>query len=97
MVAACLLIHGYCGSPFEMEPLAGPLRDAGFAVSNIRLPGHGTTVDDFLTTNFADWRAAADAWCETLPFTRRSTAKGAMRLRPGLAEWLRTAAQGVLA
>lgn len=60
MDAACLLIHGYCGSPFEMEPLAGPLRDAGFAVSNIRLPGHGTTVDDFLTTNFADWRAAAD-------------------------------------
>lgn len=61
MGAACLLIHGYCGSPFEMEPLAGPLRDAGFAVGNIRLPGHGTTVDDFLTTDFTDWRAATDA------------------------------------
>lgn len=61
MNAACLLIHGYCGSSFEMEPLAGPLREAGFAVSNILLPGHGTTIDDFLTTDFADWRAATDA------------------------------------
>lgn len=39
---AVLLVHGFTGTPHEMEPLAGPLTAAGFAVLGLRLPGHGT-------------------------------------------------------
>jgi carboxylesterase len=44
-----------------MRPLAEALAEAGFAVDMPRLPGHGTTVEDMLTTRWADWSAAADA------------------------------------
>ena len=51
----CLLIHGYGGSPFEMEPLADPLRAAGFAVRLVCLPGHGDDARPFTSTRFDDW------------------------------------------
>ena len=34
---------------------------AGFHVEMPRLPGHGTTVEDMMTTGWADWSAEADA------------------------------------
>ena len=37
-----LLVHGFTGTPHEMEPLADPLAAAGFGVLGLRLPGHGT-------------------------------------------------------
>ena len=36
-----LLIHGFTGSPGHMRPLGEKLREAGFAVRGILLPGHG--------------------------------------------------------
>lgn len=60
MRVGCLLVHGFTGTPFEMEPLAGPLRDAGCVVRNIRLPGHDTSFEDFRRTVFADWVAHAE-------------------------------------
>lgn len=36
-----LLVHGFTGTPHEMEPLAEPLAAAGFGVLGLRLPGHG--------------------------------------------------------
>lgn len=60
MRVGCLLVHGFTGAPFEMEPLAGPLRDAGCVVRNIRLPGHDTSFEDFRRTVFADWVAHAE-------------------------------------
>jgi carboxylesterase len=61
MRVGCLLVHGFTGAPFEMEPLAGPLRNAGCVVRNIRLPGHDTSFEDFRRTVFADWVAHAEA------------------------------------
>jgi len=54
-MSACLLIHGFSGSDFEMEPLVPVLRHAGHTVKNILLPGHGSSVADFRTTFFPDW------------------------------------------
>jgi carboxylesterase len=36
-----LLVHGFTGTPHEMEGLADPLAAAGYGVIGLRLPGHG--------------------------------------------------------
>jgi carboxylesterase len=46
-----------------MRGLAQAFAAAGFAVELPRLPGHGTTVDDMLTTTWADW-----SWCAERAF-----------------------------
>lgn len=51
----CLLIHGYSGSPFEMEGLGNAVREAGFAAHLITLPGHGEGYADFARYGFPDW------------------------------------------
>ena len=66
MKTGCLLIHGWAGAPFEMEPLVHPLEVFGCVVSNCTLPGHGTTFDDFCTTWFEDWAAGAEQAYEEL-------------------------------
>ncbi len=43
-----------------MEPLVGPLEEAGFLVRNICLPGHGDDARSFETTFFADWLNRAE-------------------------------------
>ncbi|MEZ6852890.1 alpha/beta hydrolase [Halodesulfovibrio aestuarii] len=60
MKVGCLLIHGWTGSPFEMEPLVAPLESEGYEVRNIMLPGHGTSFEDFQTTGWTDWEWAAE-------------------------------------
>lgn len=60
----CLLIHGFAGSPVEMEPVALALEAEGFEVVRLTLPGHATTIDDFSRTFFPDWLAAAEHACQ---------------------------------
>jgi carboxylesterase len=56
-----LVLHGFTGNPQSMRPLAQALAAAGFTVELPLLPGHGTSVDDMLTTGWADWSGAAEA------------------------------------
>ena len=56
-----LVLHGFTGNPGSMRGLAEAFAAAGYDVELPRLPGHGTTVEDMLTTSWADWSAAADA------------------------------------
>lgn len=56
-----LVVHGFTGSPGTMRPVAEALVAAGFTVEMPRLPGHGTTIDDMMTTTFEDWSGAAEA------------------------------------
>lgn len=53
----CLLIHGYQGSSFEMEPLAGPLLELGLPVRLVTLPGHDSNMEDFRRNFYPDWLA----------------------------------------
>src|SRR5580658_8361282 len=55
-----LVLHGFTGNPRSMRPLAEAFADAGFSVDLPLLPGHGTSVDDLLTTSWEDWSRAAD-------------------------------------
>lgn len=52
-----LLIHGYTGSPPEMNLVGNYLNQRGMTVSAPLLPGHGTTPEDL---NRRRWRELAD-------------------------------------
>lgn len=56
-----LVLHGFTGNPHSVRPLAEAFAAAGFAVELPRLPGHGTTLDDMLTTGWDDWSGEAEA------------------------------------
>lgn len=56
-----LVVHGFTGAPSSMRSLAEAFAAAGFHVELPRLPGHGTSVADMMTTSWADWLGEADA------------------------------------
>lgn len=55
-----LLLHGFTGSPGEIEPLARALAARGWTVKAPLLPGHGTRVEELAKTSWRDWVAAAE-------------------------------------
>jgi carboxylesterase len=56
-----LVVHGFTGSPQSMRPLAEAFAAAGYTVELPLLPGHGTSVEDMLTTGWSDWSSAVEA------------------------------------
>jgi len=63
---ACLLVHGFSGSPPEMRPMGQYLAARGLTVLGVRLAGHGTTPEDMATTTWQDWVASAEAGLKEL-------------------------------
>ena len=56
-----LVLHGFGGSPFEVEPVVDVLRENGF--KNIvcpTLPGHCEDINAFKKTRFKDWALEAE-------------------------------------
>lgn len=53
-----LLIHGFGGSPLQLQPLARRLAEEGFTVHTPLLPGHGTTPRDFGATDNEEYLTA---------------------------------------
>lgn len=58
---ACLLLHGFAGSPAEVRPLLECLSAQGITVSAPVLPGHGTSPEDLRQTRSRHWVRAAEA------------------------------------
>jgi carboxylesterase len=54
-----LVLHGFTGNPSSMRSIAQRAAEAGYSVELPRLPGHGTTVEDMITTTWADWSTTA--------------------------------------
>ena len=54
-----LLIHGFTGSPAHMRLLGEGLKDKGFAVRGILLPGHGQTPEALGKVKWQDWLLAS--------------------------------------
>lgn len=54
-----LVLHGFTGNPSSVRPVAEAMVEAGFDVEMPRLPGHGTTIEDMMTTGWDDWFGAA--------------------------------------
>ncbi|WP_224369045.1 alpha/beta hydrolase [Hyalangium versicolor] len=56
---ACLLLHGFTGSPWDVRPLGEALAERGLFVKAPRLPGHGTTPEAMLEADHNQWQEAA--------------------------------------
>lgn len=63
---ACLLLHGFSGSPAEVRPLGEYLAAAGVTVRAPLLPGHGTDPEDLRRTRWPEWVRSAEAELEEL-------------------------------
>ena len=50
-----VVLHGFTGTPVSVRGVAEAVAAAGFDVELPRLPGHGTTVEDMMTTCWSDW------------------------------------------
>src|SRR5689334_16106082 len=56
-----LAIHGFGGTPLEVELVADVAREMGLRVHAPLLPGHGTNARDLAKTGWDDWSRAAGA------------------------------------
>jgi carboxylesterase len=57
---ACLLLHGFTGTPFEVRPIGEGLARAGFRVRAPLLPGPGTDVEDLMDRRRKEWCDASE-------------------------------------
>jgi carboxylesterase len=56
-----LVLHGFTGNPSSMRGIAEAMAALGHHVEMPRLPGHGTTIEEMLTTGWTDWTGAVRA------------------------------------
>lgn len=85
-----LVLHGFTGCPQSVRPLAEAFAAAGFAVELPLLPGHGTTVEDMMTTGWSDWSQAADTAYEKLASRCDKVVIAGLSMGGGLTAWLAT-------
>jgi carboxylesterase len=57
---ACLLIHGFTGTPKEMRWMGEFLNQHGYTSLGIRLAGHATDPEDMIRSNWTDWAACVE-------------------------------------
>jgi carboxylesterase len=63
---ACLLIHGFTGTPKEMHWMGEFLQGQGYTSLGIRLAGHATHPVDMIRSTRADWIASVEDGYHTL-------------------------------
>lgn len=57
---ACLLIHGFTGTPKEMRWMGEYLNGHGYTCLGVRLAGHATDPEDMIHSNLTDWVASVE-------------------------------------
>lgn len=57
---ACLLIHGFTGTPKEMRWMGEYLHEQGLTCLGVRLAGHATDPEDMIRSNWTDWVASVE-------------------------------------
>jgi carboxylesterase len=83
-----LVLHGFTGNPSSMRPIAERAAAAGYSVELPRLPGHGTTVEDMMTTTWADWTKATEQAYDELAERCERVAVVGLSMGGGLAAYL---------
>jgi carboxylesterase len=82
-----LVLHGFTGNPSSMRALAETLAAEGLHVELPRLPGHGTTIEDMLTTGWADWTAEVEAAYQRLAARAGKVVVAGLSMGGSLALW----------
>ena len=57
---ACVLIHGFTGTPKEMRWMGDYLFQQGFTCLGVRLAGHATSPEDMIRSDYIDWMASVE-------------------------------------
>jgi carboxylesterase len=57
---ACLLIHGFTGTPKEMRWMGEFLHQQGYTCLGVRLAGHATEPADMIRSRWTDWTASVE-------------------------------------
>jgi carboxylesterase len=57
---ACLLIHGFTGTPKEMRWMGEHLQGQGYTCLGVRLSGHATDPEDMVRSRWTDWTASVE-------------------------------------
>lgn len=83
-----LCLHGFTGNPSSMRPVAEAFAAAGFSVELPRLPGHGTTVEDMMTTTWTDWSTEAEAAYQRLAARCTKVVVSGLSMGGSLTLWL---------
>jgi carboxylesterase len=83
-----LALHGFTGSPSSMRPVANAMVAAGYSVELPRLPGHGTTVEEMMTTGWLDWSGEVTAAYERLRVNADTVVVAGLSMGGSLALWL---------
>jgi len=65
-----LCVHGFTGTPYDMRFLGERLRAAGYTVHGLRLPGHGTRLEDLEGVRWQEWADAVEDAFDTLRLMR---------------------------
>jgi carboxylesterase len=83
-----LVLHGFTGNPGSMRSIAERCANAGYSVELPRLPGHGTTVEDMITTTWADWSKTAEEAYDVLSARCDKVAVLGLSMGGGLAAYV---------
>ena len=57
---ACLLVHGFTGTPKEMRWMGDYLNQHGYTCLGVRLAGHATSPEDMIRSRWTDWTASVE-------------------------------------
>ena len=57
---ACLLVHGFTGTPKEMRWMGDYLNAQGHTCLGVRLAGHATRPKDMIRSQWTDWTASVE-------------------------------------
>ncbi|MEZ5309925.1 MAG: alpha/beta fold hydrolase [Microthrixaceae bacterium] len=85
-----LVLHGFTGNPQSVRPLADALVAQGFSVEMPLLSGHGTTVEDMMTTDWLDWSADAETALSRLAERTETQVVAGLSMGGSLTVWLAT-------
>lgn len=86
--AGVLVVHGFTGNPQSMRGLAQAFAAAGFTVELPLLPGHGTSIEDMLSTGWSDWSGAIESAYRELATRCASVVVAGLSMGGTLATWL---------
>src|SRR5689334_1113732 len=83
-----LLLHGFGDTPQTLGLLAKNLHDNGFDVRAPLLPGHGTTVEQFIQSRRSDWIECARRELDTIRSSHATVTLGGLSMGGAIAALL---------